>query len=197
MTRSSDFFFPSRRQFLIGSATTTLSAATVALLAGRPKLAAAAQGETESGAADAATLNTALALEHEGINAYTLGAQSHLLEKPVLTLAIKFQDDHKAHRDRLIKVIRTLGATPVKEKSLAEYAKDLEVDKLKSQTDVLDFAAGLENEAVNAYLGIIPAFHDRQISKLAGQLAADETEHYTLLSHALGRPLQAPLSFGV
>ena len=197
MTRPLNFSFPSRRQFLVGSAATTLSAATVALLAGRPTIAAAAKGETKSGAADAGTLNTMLALEHEGINAYTLGAQSNLLQKPVLTLAIKFQDDHKAHRDRLIKVIRTLGATPVKEKSLAEYAKDLEVDKLKSQTDVLNFAAGLENEAVNAYLGIIPAFHDREISKLAGQLATDETEHYTLLSHALGRPLQAPLSFGV
>ena len=197
MTRPLNFSFPSRRQFLIGSATTTLSAAAVALLAGRPTL-AAAKGETRGAAAsDAGTLNTALALEHEGINAYTLGAQSNLLQKPVLALAVKFQDDHKAHRDRLIKVIRTLGATPVQEKSLAEYAKALEVDKLKSQTDVLNFAAGLENEAVNAYLGIIPAFHDRQLAHLAGQLAADETEHFTLLSNALGRPLPAAFSFGV
>ena len=196
MTRPLNFSFPSRRQFLVGSATTTLSAAAVALLAGHPML-AAAKGETHGAAAsDAGTLNTALALEHEGINAYTLGAQSNLLEKPVLALAVKFQDDHKAHRDRLIKVIRTLGATPVQEKSLAEYAKDLEVDKLKSQSDVLNFAADLENEAVNAYLGIILAFHDRQFAHLAGQLAADETEHFTLLSNALGRPLPAPFSFG-
>jgi rubrerythrin len=197
MTRPLNFSFPSRRQFLVGSAATTLSAAAVALLAGHPTL-AAAKGKTHGAAAsDAGTLNTALALEHEGINAYTLGAQSNLLQKPVLALAVKFQDDHKAHRDRLIKVIRTLGATPVQEKSLAEYAKDLEVDKLKSQTDVLNFAAGLENEAVNAYLGIIPAFDDRQLAKLMGQLAADETEHFTLLSNALGRPLPAPFSFGV
>ena len=197
MTRPLNFSSPSRRQFLVGSAATTLSAAAVALLTGHPTL-AAAKGKTHGAAAsDAGTLNTALALEHEGINAYTLGAQSNLLQKPVLALAVKFQDDHKAHRDRLIKVIRTLGATPVQEKSLAEYAKALEVDKLKSQTDVLNFAAGLENEAVNAYLGIIPAFDDRQLAKLMGQLAADETEHYTLLSNALGRPLQAPLSFGV
>ena len=196
MTRPLNFSFPSRRQFLVGSAVTTLSAAAVALLAGRPTL-AVAKGETRGAAAsDAGTLNTALALEHEGINAYTLGAQSNLLQKPVLALAVKFQDDHKAHRDRLIKVIRTLGATPVQEKSLAEYAKDLEVDKLKSQTDVLNFASDLENEAVNAYLGIIPAFHDLKLAHLAGQLAADETEHFTLLSNALGRPLPAAFSFG-
>jgi rubrerythrin len=196
MTRPLNFPFPSRRQFLVGSAATTLSAAAVALLAGHPTL-AAAKAETHGAAAsDAGTLNTALALEHEGINAYTLGAQSNLLQKPVLALAVKFQDDHKAHRDRLIKVITTLGATPVQEKSLAEYAKALEVDKLKSQTDVLNFAAGLENEAVNAYLGIIPAFHDRQLAHLAGQLAADETEHFTLLSNAVGRPLPGAFSFG-
>ena len=196
MTRSSNFAFPTRRHFLIGSAATTLSATAVALLAGNPVLAAANSGNQNS-AADAGTLNTALALEHEGINAYTLGAQSNLLEKSVLPLAIKFQDDHKAHRDRLIQVIRTLGAAPVAEKSLAEYAKALEVDKLKSQADVLNFAADLEDGAVNAYLGIIPAFQDRQLAKLVGQIAADETEHYSLLSHALGRPLPAPLSFGV
>ena len=196
MTRPLNFSFPSRRQFLVGSAATTLSAAAVALLVGRPTLAAAKDETPGAAASDAGTLNTALALEHEGINAYTLGAQSNLLQKPVLALAVKFQDDHKAHRDRLIKVIRTLGGTPVQEKSLAEYAKDLEVDKLKSQTDVLNFAAGLEDEAVNAYLGIITAFHDRQLVHLMGQLAADETEHFTLLSNALGRPLPAPFSFG-
>ena len=84
----------------------------------------------------------------------------------------------------------------MQEKSLAEYAKDLEVDKLKSQTDVLNFAAGLEDGAVNTYLGFISVFHDGQLSLLAGQLAADETEHFTLLSNALGRPLPAPFSFG-
>jgi len=58
----------------------------------------------------------------------------------VLTLAIKFQDNRKAQRERLIKVIRTLGATPAREKSLAEYAKVLEVDKVKSPSDMLNFA---------------------------------------------------------
>lgn len=187
--------FPSRRRFLIGSAATTLSASAVALLAGRPTL-AATNGSTQDVSGDASTLNTALALEHEAINAYTLGAQSNLLQKPVLTLALKFQDDHKAHRDRLTQIIRTLGATPVDEKPLGEYAKVLDVDKLKSQADVLNFAAGLERGAVNAYLGIIPVLHDRQFGKLAGQLATDETTHYSLLAQALGRPLAPALSFG-
>src|SRR6516164_5053559 len=41
MTRPSNSSFPSRRQFLVGSAATTLSAAGVAMLAGNPTLAAA------------------------------------------------------------------------------------------------------------------------------------------------------------
>jgi rubrerythrin len=183
-----------RRTLIVGG-TSILSVTAVALLAGRPARAADKMGSHDA-AKDAAVLNTALALEHEGINAYTLGAQSNLLEKAVLTLAVKFQNDHKAHRDRLIAVIKTLGGAPVQEKSLAEYAKELDVERLKTQTDVLDFAAGLERGATNAYLGIIPSFSDVRFAKLAGQLAADEREHYTVLTQALGRPLPAPLTFG-
>jgi rubrerythrin len=183
-----------RRGLIVGG-TTLLSASAIALLAGRPAEAAKQGGK--QAAQDTAVLNTALALEHEGINAYTLGAQSNLLDKPVLVVAVKFQNDHKAHRDRLIAVIKTLGGTPVEEKSLAEYAKELDVARLKTQADVLDFAAGLERGATNAYLGIIPAFSDPKLAKLAGQLATDEREHYTVLTQALGRQLPAPLTFGV
>ena len=184
----------SRRGVVLG-AVPALSATAVALLAGKPAW-AAKLGAGRDAARDASVLNTALALEHEGINAYTLGAQSNLLEKPVLTVAIKFQDDHKVHRDRLIAAITALGGTPVQEKPLADYARALEVDKLKSQADVLDFAMGLERGAVNAYLGIIPSFADRGLAKLAGQLAADESGHFIVLTRALGRPLPAPMSFG-
>ena len=183
------------RRRLITASATVLSLSGVALLAGRSAQAAKHEGSQDA-ARDAATLNTALALEHEGINAYTLAAQTNLLEKPVLAVAIKFQDDHKAHRDRLITVIKTLGGTPVKEKTLAEYAQELDVSKLKSQADILDFATGLERGAANAYLGIIPSFSNHDFAKLSGQLAADETEHFTVLTQALGRPLPPPMSFG-
>jgi rubrerythrin len=195
MIKPSQSVMVSRRDALFASGV-TLSAAAVALLVGRPAL-AAKHGGGQSQQKDASVLNTALSLEYEGISAYTLGAQSNLLEKPVLAIAVKFQDDHKAHRDRLLVVLQTLGATPVQEKSLGEYAKELEVDKLKTQADVLNFAADLERGAVNAYLGIIPSFTDHALAKLAGQLASDETVHFAILNQALGRPLPAPLAFGV
>jgi rubrerythrin len=195
MIKSSRSVTISRRDALFAGGV-TLSGAAVALLAGRPALAAKHAGG-QSAQKDAAVINTALALEYEGINAYKLGAQSNLLEKPVLAIAVKFQDDHKVHRDRLLAVLQTLAAAPAKEKSLAEYAEELEVNKLKTQTDVLSFAAGLERGAVNAYLGIIPSFGDHALAKLAGQLASDETVHFAILNQALGRPLPAAMSFGV
>ena len=195
MIKSSRSVTVSRRDALFAGGV-ALSGATVALLAGRPAL-AAQHAASQSAQKDASVINTALALEYEGINAYTLGAQSDLLEKPVLAIAVKFQDDHKVHRDRLLAVLKTLGATPVREKSLAEYAEELEVNKLKNQADVLSFAAGLERGAVNAYLGIIPSFADHALAKLAGQLASDETVHFAILNQALGRPLPAAMSFGV
>lgn len=181
-----------RRQFLGRGA--TLSAAAVALLAGRDALAAGMKGDA---AKDVGILNVALGLEHEAINAYQLGAGSGLLQKPVLDVAVQFQGHHKVHRDALVATIQKLGGTPVAEKKLDEYAKALNAASLKNQADVLDLAARLELGATNAYLSVIPALNDRELAKVAARLAADETLHFTVLNNALGRPLPAgALSFG-
>jgi hypothetical protein len=50
--------------------------------------------------------------------------------------------------------------------------------------------------ATNAYLGVIPAFKDPALAKVAARLAADETMHWTILNNALGRPLAGAFSFG-
>jgi rubrerythrin len=182
----------SRRAFM--GHTGTLSAVAVALLAGQDAM---AQGMGADTSKDVSILNVALGLEHEAINAYQLGAGSGLLQKPVLDVAVRFQADHKAHRDALMATIQKLGGTPVMEKKLDDYAKALKADTLRNQADVLDLAARLELGAVNAYLGVIPAFGNKDLAKVAARLAADETMHYTLLNNALGRPLPTgALSFG-
>ena len=186
-----------RRGFLAGSGTATLSAAAIGLLAGAPRLVHAQNDGGTSMARDIAILNVALGLEHEAINAYQLGAQSGLLQKPVLDTAVLFQSHHKAHRDALVATIEKMGGRPVGEKSLDEYAKALDAGSLKSQGDVLALAARLELGATNAYLGVIPSFRDSQLAKVAARLAADETMHWTALSSALGRALPGgALSFG-
>lgn len=183
----------SRRSFIRGTTTAMLSTGAVLLLSGRE---AGAAGSHENSAGDVGILNVALALEHQGINAYTLGAKSGLLQKPVLDIALKFQDDHKVHRDLLIATIGKLGGKAVEEKSLDVYAKALNASQLKSQEDVLKLALSLELGASNAYLGVIPSFKDHAFAQVAARLAADEVAHWAVLNNALAMPLPKAMFFG-
>lgn len=182
-----------RRALLRGVGTLALSAAAVAVLGGCESM-AANQSVT---AADVDILNVALGLEHEAINAYQLGAESGLLQDPVLQVAVLFQSHHKAHRDALVATIEKMGGSPVAEKSMGDYATALNAGSLKNQGDVLKLAARLEKGAANAYLGVIPAFNDKGLAQVAGRLAADETMHWTALASALGEALPGKaLTFG-
>jgi len=185
---------PRRRGFLRASGITVLSASAVALLAGSEKMALAQSGNTAN---DVAILNTALGLENEAISAYQIGATSGLLQKPVLDVAVKFQSDHKAHRDALTATIKKLGGTPVAAKSDAEVAQALNAASLKTQIDVLRLAQRLEKGAANAYIGVIPSFSDKALAQVSARLATDEAMHWIVLSQALKDPLPAnALSFG-
>ncbi len=167
-----------RRMFL-GRSALLLSGAAVALLAGRDVLAAKSGG---AAASDARILNTALGAELEAIAAYQVGAESDLLQKPVLALAAQFQGHHKAHADLLAETVRKLGGKPV----LAKRKYEFPVETLKSQADVLRFAARLEQGAVSAYLGAVPLFGNRDLSKAAASILGDEAMHWAVLRNALG-----------
>jgi rubrerythrin len=189
----------SRRDFLLGTGAATLSATAVALLAGVPTASFAGDMGAAAGSGDVAILNVALGLEHEGIAAYQIGAESGLLKKPALDVAVLFQSHHKEHRDALIATIQKLGGKPVEALPQADYAKSakLNVAAIKNDVDVLKLAQRLELGAVNAYLGVIPAFGNKDLAKVSGRLAADEAMHYTALSQALNDMLPAKaLSFG-
>ncbi|GAB2897992.1 ferritin-like domain-containing protein [Paralcaligenes sp. KSB-10] len=170
----------SRRAFL-GKSGMLLSGTAVALLAGREAL---AKGTKGSAASDARILNTALGAELEAIAAYQLGAESGLLQKPVLDLAVTFQGHHKQHAELLSKTIVTLGGKPVVAKSKYTFP----TDKLKTQTDVLRFASLLEKGAVSAYLGAVPIFDNRDLAKAAASILGDESMHWAILRNALGEP---------
>jgi len=168
-----------RRMFL-GQSGLVLSAAAVALLAGNEALAA------RTGAADASDvqiLNTALGAELEAIAAYQLGAESKLLQKPVLDLALTFQGHHKEHADVLARTVEKFGGKPVGAK--AKY--NFPVAQLKAQEDVLRFAAQLEQGAVSAYLGAVPLFGNRDLAKAAASILGDEAMHWAVLRQALGQ----------
>jgi rubrerythrin len=172
-----------------------LSAGAVAVLGQAAMAQSGKMMKASSGDVD--ILNVALGLEHEAIEAYQIGAESGLLQKPVLDVAVLFQSHHKGHRDALMSTIKTLGGAPVAPKKRDEYVKALNVAAIKGQADILKLAQKLERGAANAYIGVIPSFKDAELAQVAARLAADETMHWTALSQALGEALPTgPLTFG-
>ena len=171
-----------RRTLLVRGGQALLSATAIAILAGCENMASSRSAAASSSAGDVDILNTALGLEWEGIAAYQVGAESGLLTKPVLDVAVMFQGHHKQHADALMGAIKKLGGTPVQ--AMAKY--DFPVDQLKSEKDVLRFAAGLEQGAASAYYGAIPVFQNRDLAQAGASIMADEAMHWAVLLNVLG-----------
>jgi len=159
----------------------TLSAASIGLLAGAPALffPRRAQAAAEQ---DVRILNTAASSEYEAIAAYQVGAESGLLKKPALDLALQFQGQHREHADLLAATVKKLGGLPAEPKGSYQFP----VEKLKTQEDVLRFAAGLEKGAVSAYLGAIPILGSGDLAKAAASILGDEAMHWAVLLYVLG-----------
>ncbi len=179
LIQANDLTLRDNRRSFLGKSGLLLSGAAVALLAGQDALAAKGGAST---ADDVRILNTALGAELEAIAAYQVGAESGLLQKPVLDLAVTFQGHHKEHADVLAKTVAKLGGKPVTAKDKYTFP----VETLKNQTDVLRFAAGLEKGAVSAYLGAVPLFGNRDLAKAAASILGDEAMHWAILRNALG-----------
>jgi rubrerythrin len=130
---------------------------------------------------DVRILNTALSAEHEAVAAYQVGAESGLLKKDVLDLAVQFQGQHREHVDLLASTVRKLGGSPAGEKASYQFP----VENLRTQDDVLRFAAGLEKGAVSAYLGAIPILGTGDLAKAAASILGDEAMHWAVLRYVL------------
>lgn len=186
MNRNTTFSFHSpqlnRRTFLAKGRRLTLSAGAVALLAGSPGLASQAHAGEASTEDDAAILNTALGAEREAIAAYELGAASGLLSAGTRALALTFRDHHRAHADLLASTVEQLGSKPIE----APDSYDFPVSRLRTEVDVVRFAASLEQGAVSAYLGAVPLFANRDLSRAAASILGDEAMHWAVLRQALG-----------
>ena len=185
-----DYLLRSRRRALL-SGGAVLSAGAVALLGGRHALAAGTKPTAAQTEADARILNTALGAEFEAVAAYQVGAESGLLSAPIKTVALQFQGHHREHADALAATLRKLGGQPVAAK--ARYSFPLE--QLKSQNDVLRFAAGLEKGAVAAYLGAGPLFADPALAQVAASILGDEAMHWGVLRQVLGESPVVPSAF--
>ena len=188
MTR--DHVLPNPRRQFLGTGAMTLSAAGLTVLLGSSG-AATAQAAHGNAAQDVSLLNAAIALEHEGIAAYTIAAGSGLLQPAVVQLGVTFRGHHQRHRDELIHAVRSLGGQPAAAHSDTQYATELNAAALHNQADVLRLALRLERGAANAYLGLIPSLSSADQHQLVARMAGDEAFHAAILGNALGEPIPA------
>ena len=186
LLQSTLHLFAGWRSLLTPSGGAVLSPTAIALL-GTTGLYGGQKPKDDSAASDANILNSALGGEFGAVAAYQLAADSGLLQKPVLDLAMQ----HKAHADLLAKTVKTLGGSPAEPKKTADY--NFPIETLKTQTDVLRFAAGLEQGAASGYLGMVPLLGDRDLAKAAASILGDEAMHWAILRQALGEnPVPEP-----
>ena len=85
-------------------------------------------------------------------------------------------------------------SSPPPSKNSAEAKYTFPTDKLKTQADVLRFAASLEKGAVSAYLGAVPVFDNRDLAKAAASILGDEAMHWAILRNAVGE-IPVPSAF--
>ena len=93
---------------------------------------------------DIEILNRSLGGEYFGIAAYQAAMGTGLLEDAASAVAEKFQGDHKQHAQRIQDAIIRLGGDPIKTKTWEQYASEFPPPPLKSQADILRYAASLE-----------------------------------------------------
>ena len=178
-----------RRTFLARTGVVALSVGASGLFV-QSALAAATMPSTMP-ASDVGVMQTALALEHEGIAAYRLAGKSGLLSPGTLKVALLFMGHHEAHRDSLAKLITRAGGKAVEPKTDTQYVAELKLGTLKSEGDVVALATTLERGAASAYIGQVTALHDPKLAKLFASISADEAIHWTTLNNAAGTPIPA------
>jgi len=181
MDRQDPSLAGNRRTFLQQAGALTLGAGAASLFTGTPVIAAPPKFRSDVG-----VIQTALALEHEGIAAYRLAGKSGLLSKGTLQVATIFMGHHEAHRDSLAKLVMQAGSKPVEPKSDAQYVAELKLASLKSEKDVVALATTLEHGAASAYIGQINAIRDPKLANLFASISADEALHWTALNAAGG-----------
>ncbi len=181
--RVNQLFVGSRRTFLARAGAITMGTGAAGILTG---LGVAQSRADDQG--DIGVIQTALALEHEGIAAYEIAGNSGLLSAGTLKVALVFMGHHQAHRDALAKLVTQAGGKPVERKSDAAYTTELDLGTLKTEADVIALATRLEHGAAGAYISQISALKDSKLARLFAQISADEATHWAALNGAAGKP---------
>lgn len=135
---------------------------------------------------DIKILNNALYYEHQAIWAYEVAAgklSNTDVGKAVLALALMNQRDHKAHRDKLAEVVRSLGGKPVmaeKSYDVSSYLKKGE-GGLDSDVNIAKLALALETDAAIAYTLEAARLKTPELITAGASIGLDEAAHATAI----------------
>ncbi|MDX6602052.1 MAG: hypothetical protein QOF13_1254 [Solirubrobacterales bacterium] len=166
-----------RRDF--GRAAAILSALTLAV-AGCGRSGQGAVTDSDK-ASDVEYLNTLLARELTGIDAY--GRVLPLLRGRALAVARQFRGQEQAHLDAVTKTIRGVGGETEAE------ASELEAPGPKTREEALRFAYEEENAALVQALDAAPQLNTPAPRMLVAALAASHAQHIAVLRQLLGEGL--------
>jgi rubrerythrin len=180
----------SRRRFLRGAGVCFVGGSAVFLAAcSDDEEEVTTSAGVEGTARDVAVLNDALALELTAVEAYTAGTA--WLKGELLAVGREFLAHEQEHANALTKAIKQLGG-------MADaQAMAFDAVGLRSQTEMLELAADLENVAIAAYIDAVPRLSTGNLRATVAQIVANEAEHLAVLRQALGeRPVPEPFVTG-
>jgi rubrerythrin len=142
----------------------------------------------ESDTADVELLNAMLDMEFTTIAAYKAGAAE--LSGRVLQIAQDVLEQEQEHADTLSRAIRDLDGVPNRAKDSYDFRA------LRNERDVLRFAVELENNAIAAYVDVLPKLSQGELRSTVSGILTCEAEHACVALGALGEP-QLPGAFVV
>jgi hypothetical protein len=160
---------PSRRTLVLGGAAGLCGCANL----GPPPL------PGPSREADLGILRSLLALERQIVAIYR--AFEETMQGDTAQRATTFRAEHERHAEIIVASIERLGGT-------REEAPRAPLPRAADPAAALRILAAEERRLASAYLGAVPAFADRDLSRAAGSLLAVETMHWSAWRAALGEP---------
>ncbi len=131
------------------------------------------------GVSDARILNSGRTLALSTAAAYAQTAP--LLRGPARQVAVQFQAQAKAQATVLGTSVEGFGATPVRPKTSAEYARQLGISTLKDEAAALRFLSELETAAIGAYEHAVPKLTNTELRGAFAQIATCDAEHLSVL----------------
>jgi rubrerythrin len=180
---------PLSRRRLLAMTAAGASAALVAGCADDTKNPAVKTAPDETDTADVELLNSMLDLEFMTVAAYKAAAAK--LSGSALQAAKGFLEQEQEHADTLTRAIRDLKGVPNRAKSSA-----YDFRPLSSQRDTLRFAVDFENNAIAAYMDVLPKLSAGEIRSTISGILTCEAEHACVLLGELGAD-QVPSAFVV